>query len=80
MPEPNGENYPIEYEEFSEKIIGELDKQYRFSGSQVGAAKGTAYQFIKFGYSEMMNKLESDRHLLISKSDFGVRFPKLLEN
>lgn len=61
---------PKEYLDFVDTVVHDLDdKCGGFSGAQVGAARATAYQFIHFGYSAMMNKLESDRHILVRKGD-----------
>lgn len=70
LPPPEGDNYPIEYTKHVDEIVHELDERCGFSGAQVGIAKGTAWQFMKYGYAHMMNKLEPDRHILVSK-----RFP-----
>lgn len=69
MPKPDGENYPAEYSKFVDEIVSEMNGSYGFSGAQVGAAKRVAYQFIKYGYSKMMNSLEDGRHIMTRKSD-----------
>ena len=57
------------FQEWSNDIITKMDEKYGFSGAQVGAAQATAYQFIKYGYSEMMNKLDDDRHIQVCKNE-----------
>lgn len=64
-------NFPEAYEKFVDEVVTNLDKEYGFSGSQVGAARHTAFQFIRYGYAEMMNKLDDDRKIMITR-------PKLL--
>jgi len=58
------------FKAFADPIADELNKKHRFSGAQVSSAMGTAFQFIFYGYSEMMNKLDEDRHILVSKNDW----------
>lgn len=72
MPEPVKAVYPPEYKQISDKVATELDKTFHFSGAQVGQAEAVAYQFIKYGYSEMMNKLPKDRLIQVSKNFPGV--------
>lgn len=65
--------YTDEYNKHVDTIVHELnDSVLGFSGAQVSAAKGTAFQFIKFGYQHMMAKLPCEREILVSKD-----FPKL---
>lgn len=63
--------YPEEYSEFVDKVTSDLDKNYGFSGAQVGAAKMTAFQFMVYGYENMMNKLDDNRWILVSKNFLG---------
>lgn len=65
---PEEKQYPAEYNEHVEKVVHDLDQQCGgFSGAQVGAAKGTAFQFLVYGYDHMMGKLEEERKILVSK-------------
>jgi hypothetical protein len=75
MPPPENKTYPKKFDRFADKIISELDKKFGFSGAQVGAAKSTAYQFLHYGYEEMMAKLPDDRWIFVSK-----KFPTLDAN
>ena len=50
---------------FSEDINNVMDGM---TGAQVGAAKSTAYQFLKNGYSETMKKLPANRLIYIKKN------------
>lgn len=68
VPAPKGEVYPAEYDQHVDRVVGELNKIHGFSGAQVGVAKATAYQFMHYGYAEMMNKLPIERHILVSKN------------
>lgn len=61
-----GGKYPEGYSEFVDKIVSKFDKEWRFSGAQVGAAKQTAFQFLLYGYAQMMNKLPEARHIQVS--------------
>lgn len=67
VPPPNGDRFPDSYNDHVDKVVKEL-KDWGFSGAQVGSAKSTAYQFMYYGYSEMMNKLSEDRHILVSNT------------
>lgn len=64
LPEKEGE-YPKEYSDFVDQMVTNLN--LGFSGAQVGAAKSTAYQFLRYGYRHMMGKLEKERHILVEK-------------
>lgn len=60
--------YAEAYNVHVDKVVHELDEPCGgFSGAQVGAAKSTAYQFIRFGYKHVMDKLEKDRCIQVSK-------------
>lgn len=37
------------------------------TGAQFGAARATAWQFLKYGYAEMMKKCPKDRAIQVSK-------------
>lgn len=66
---PEGARFPDAWEKHVDQVVRALDKDcLGFSGAQVGAAKGTAWQFMTHGYAEMMGKLEQDRHILVSKN------------
>lgn len=69
QPVIDGEEYTKEYETFTDEVVSRLEKEkkYGFSGAQVGSAKSTAAQFIKYGYAHMMNKLDEDRHIMVSR-------------
>lgn len=61
------------YREWGDSVVSALDdKMGGFSGAQVGAAKNLAYQFLKFGPVEMMNKCSGDRRIQINKD-----FPRI---
>lgn len=64
----NVKTYPKDYDDHVENVISDLDKEHGFSGAQVGAAKATAFQFMAYGYENMMSKLPDDRWILVSKS------------
>jgi hypothetical protein len=69
VPEPDGENYLAEYTKFVDAVVHKLDSDCGgFSGAQVGAARATAYQFLTYGYREMMGRLPQDRAILVSKA------------
>ena len=71
LPEPVGSHLPPAYADHVERVVNELnDACCGFSGAQVGAAKSTAWQFMKYGYADMMAKLDRDRIITVSK-----RFP-----
>lgn len=71
LPEPEGENYPPEFVKAFDEVVHELSPTCGgFSGAQAGAAKGTAWNFLKYGYRHMMEKLPKDRHIMVSR-----RFP-----
>lgn len=60
--------YPDDYTRHVHQVVAEIDdKCGGLTGAQVDAAKSTAYQFMVYGYSEMMAKLEDDRKILVSK-------------
>lgn len=63
--------FPELYSKHVDRIVNELN-DFGFSGAQVDAAKATAYQFIAYGYEQMMTKLPDDRWILVSKN-----FPSL---
>lgn len=65
LPEPDGDKYPTAYKEHVDRVVHELNK-WGFSGAQVGQAQATAWQFMKHGYSYMMNKLPEDRKIMVS--------------
>lgn len=71
MPHTEDESYPEEYSKLADKVAQDLDKSFHFSGAQVGQAKATAFQFIKYGYSHMMNKLSEDRLIQVSNNFLG---------
>ncbi len=61
-----------------EKVIG-----YGYSGAQVGQARTTAFQFLKFGYQVMIDKEEvKDRQIFVtlpkelSKNEFKYPLPE----
>lgn len=65
---PEAKEYPKEYSEHVEKVVHELDQSCGgFSGAQVSSAQAAAFQFLVYGYNEMMGKLEKDRKILVSK-------------
>ena len=56
------------YGDWGKETISRLDEAcLGFSGAQVGAAKSTAWKFLKYGYKEMMDKLDKERHIQASK-------------
>jgi hypothetical protein len=63
----NEKSYPENYNKHVDGVTNELDKIFGFSGAQVGVAKATAYQFLKYGYSEMMNKLPDERWIQVDR-------------
>jgi len=58
-----------EFSELYEHISMLIAKDRGLSGAQYGVAKSTAYQFYRYGYSEMMNKAPKDREILVSKAN-----------
>lgn len=61
VPEPEGDSYPRDYTKHVDTVAKALDETCGgFSGAQVGAAKATAYQFMRFGYGHMLTKLKSE--------------------
>jgi hypothetical protein len=72
VPKPEGKALPLAFEKHSDKVADELNKRLGFSEAQVAVARVTAYQFMHFGYSEMMKTLPVDRKIFVSKS-----FPSL---
>jgi hypothetical protein len=75
MPKDDGENYPKEYEDLANETASTMDKELGFSGARVGAAKATAYQFIKYGYAAQMAKAPKDRLIQVSKNFPGYSSP-----
>lgn len=70
------ENLVTVENEFSEQfdnICYKLWDKMGLSGAQAGTAKGTAYQFYKFGYTYMMNKAPKNRLILVSKNSPSKR-------
>ena len=62
---------------WGEETVKRLDGAcYGFSGAQVRAAKITAYQFLKYGYKEMMDKLPEDRKIMVSRECPSLPIPK----
>lgn len=57
------EQYKID----ADVIVSRLDKEFHFSGAQVGAAKQMAWQFLAYGYREMMTKCPGDRLIQVRK-------------
>lgn len=57
-----------DYVRLTVPLIYKLDKTCRFSGAQILEAQQVAWQFMKFGYAEMMNKLDDDRKIMVDKS------------
>ena len=57
-----------------EKDLEKLNLGKGLSGAQYGAARSTAYQFLKFGYSKMMKMCPKNRLIQVSKN-----FPKYKE-
>jgi hypothetical protein len=70
----DGKTYPTAFNEWFEPIVSDLDKSFGFSGAQVGAAKTVVWQFLKYGYAEMMAKAPKDRKILVSR-----KFPSVEE-
>lgn len=67
LPTDNGVTYPEEYDQHVDELASRLSKVYGFSGAQVAAAKATAFQFMKYGYSEQMAKLPDERWIQVSR-------------
>jgi hypothetical protein len=67
LPEPFGDSFPEEFTKHVDRVVHGLTT-WGFTGAQVGAAKSTAWQFMKFGYAEMLNKLPGDRRIMVSNS------------
>ena len=66
---PAHSEYPVAYTKHVEAVIGEINASCGgFSDAQVGAAKATAYQFMRYGYRYMMEKLEKDRWIQVCKA------------
>lgn len=68
VPEPMKDRFPPEFEDHADKVVSDLNRVYGFSGAQVDVAKATAYQFMHYGYAEMMAKLETDRKIQVSRN------------
>lgn len=68
LPKDDGNSFPGVYSKHVDGLANRLSKVYGFSGAQVGAAKTTAYQFMKYGYSEQMAKLPGDRWIQVSRN------------
>jgi hypothetical protein len=67
------ENYHPEYIKHVDLVVKDLESRiYSYSGAQVAAAKNTAYQFLIYGYDHMMDKLDLDRKIMVSR-----KFPSL---
>ncbi len=71
LPEPKDDKYPEEYNKHVDEIVHKL-KGLGFSGAQVSAAKSAAWQFMKYGYYEMMNKAQEDRLIQVDNRFFKV--------
>lgn len=62
------EFYSGPWDKHVNEVVSKLDDEVGgFSGAQVGAAKSTAFQFMYYGYTEMLDKLDDDRHMQVSK-------------
>jgi hypothetical protein len=62
------EAVPKDYLDHVDKVAADLDASCRgFTGSQVGIAKVTAFQFMRYGYAEMLAKAPGERFLIVSK-------------
>ena len=74
LPEPQGNSFPEEFNKHVDAVIERHDKSLGgLSGAQVGAAKNTAWQFMRQGYGEMIVKArEEDRTIM-----FDTFWPKL---
>lgn len=66
-----GDKFSEEYDSVVVEAMNRLEGKMHltgFTGAQVGAAKMTAYQFMSFGYEEMMSKIpDPDRRILVNK-------------
>lgn len=66
VPQPINNKYPEEFIKHVDDVTKNLDKEWGFSGAQVGVAQSTAYSFMHNGYAEMMEKLPEDRKIMVS--------------
>lgn len=62
-----GEKYSEIFNAYVDSTAHRLSK-LGFSGAQVEVARATAFQFLKFGYAEIMNKLPDERRIMVNKS------------
>ena len=68
--------YPQEYQDIVEAAADKLDPSLGFSGAQVGAAKGLAFQFIHYGYKHMMEEIPEEIIFVKEESDATSKFAK----
>ena len=66
LPEPGAANG------WADATISRLDKEFGFSGAQVGAARSVAYQFLRYGYGKHLGNAKKqgieDRLILVNKN------------
>lgn len=65
--QPSAKGYPDEFNVFFEDLATKLDHSLEFSGNQVEMAKHTAWQFMHFGYEEMLAKAPRHRKIMVQK-------------
>lgn len=61
------QTFPEVFSTHVDEQVKRLNDMLQLSGAQYGAAKSTAYQFMNFGYSEMMNKLPTERLIQVTR-------------
>lgn len=66
QPMPEGDKK--KWEVWGDSTIHRLAEKWGFSGAQVGAAKSTAFQYLKYGFAEMMKTAPADRLLVINSN------------
>ena len=57
-----------EWDDYCNPIVDKLDKVFKFSGAQVGAAKMLAFKFMQFGYKEMLESVDFNNLIQVSKN------------
>jgi len=66
------EDEPEIWHEYADSVVDELNKEWHFSGAQVGAAKNQAGRFLKIGIGnalEEIREMDTDRIIEVSKVD-----------
>ena len=61
---PSPDDWPPDW---GDDIVREVDKEYRFSGAQVGAAKQLAAKGLLYGWRATLDSAPVERRIIVSK-------------